>query len=167
MATEEQTQFNNSTPIGISLNVRVAQKLPITNRLVSKLGFWLHKVGTPPGNVTFVIYAQDDDEVLASKVLGTADSLTTSPAYYEVTFDSPVSINEAVYIAAVDTEVNGTNYVRVNLQLNPSVKAGENLATHNGTVWSTSGITEYDCAYIYTYTSIPVAVGYSQGIIIT
>ncbi len=150
MATEEQTQYNASNPTGYLTTSRSGQRLTITNRSVSKLGFWLHKVGTPPGNVTFAIYAVDDDEVLASKLLGTADSLTTSPVYYEVTFDSPVSINEAVYIAVVDTESSGTDYIRVSVQGAGDVKADEIFAAFYLGAWHTSS--GADCAYIYTYT---------------
>ncbi len=149
MATEEQTQFNNNTPIGLTGNTtRNGQLLTITDRYVSKLGFWLHKDGSPVGDVTFKIFAANDDEVLASKVLFDASALTVSATFYEVTFASPVYINEQVRIAAVkDTDISGSNYIRISYNIG-GVKSGEQYTQYIGS-WSNQ--VNNDMAYIYTY----------------
>ncbi len=154
MATEEQTQYNASNPTGYLTNSRSGQKLPVSYRVISKLGFWLHKVLTPPGNVTFAIYKVSNGALFGSKLLGLANDLTTSPVYYEVVFDTPIAINEEVYIAVVDTETSGTDYIRVSAQGSGDVKPDEVFAAFYNGAWHDS--IGADCAYIYTYTiSIP------------
>jgi len=155
MATEEQTTGSEGTysnPVGYHATLhfhRSSQKLTISNRVVSRLGFFLRKVGTPPGNVTFAIYATDDEEVLATKLLGTADSLSTAFAYYEVIFNSPVTINEEVRIAVVDTESDNTNYIRAAYN-DGDVKASEIFSHYYSSAWT--DVSANDFCYIYTYT---------------
>ena len=100
MATEEQTAYNDFLSLLVTEAGRIGQKLTITNRTVTKLGFWLGKKNSPVGDVTFTIRRVSNDAVLGSKVWGNATSLTTSPVYREATFDSPVAVNELVYILA-------------------------------------------------------------------
>ncbi len=149
MATEEQTTRNNSTPIGLTSNVtRAGQKLTITNRYVSKLGFWLSKQNdSTVGEISFKIFNLSDT-VLASKVLGDASILTTSLVFNEVTFDVPVFISEEVRIACVKEDKHPTNYIRIAYNGGGSVKASEEYTQYISSWVETSA---NDMAYIYTY----------------
>lgn len=158
MATEEQTTYNTANPVGYHSTLqyhRSAQKLTISSRIVSRLGFWLEKVGTPPGNVTFAIYKTSDDSVIVSKLWGAADSLTTSAAFYEVIFDSPIAINEEVRIAVVDTESNNTNYIKA-WYSSSNEKADEYFSHYYQGAWT--DVSHDDFAYIYTYESTELKV---------
>lgn len=160
MATEEQTAYDSEGYLDSTGWVRIGQKLTISNRTVSKLGLWLRKVGRPTGDITFTIRKVSDDSIITSKVWGNASGLSTSLAYKEVTFDSPVLINEEVRIAAEFSGGNADNTVRIGHK-DGDVKADESYQQY-ATSWV--NYATRDCAYIYTYT-IP-AVGFSRGYII-
>lgn len=87
---------------------RCGQKITISNKVITKLGFWLMKGGSPSGAVTFTIRKTSDDSIINSKVAIQAENLTASRAYYEVEFDTPVNVNEEVYMLA---EYAGAEYV--------------------------------------------------------
>jgi len=148
--TEEQTQYNTNTAIYASYPFQ-GQRLTISNRTVSKLGFWLKKYGSIAGDVTFEIHKVSDDSVIVSKVWGDASALTTSYVYREVTFDTPVLINEEVRILVGFSGGNFLNYVVAGEQT-PSVKENELTSSY----WYGDGwhdFEAYDFAYIYTYTT--------------
>lgn len=129
--------------------VRSGQKLTISNRIVSKLGFWLCKAGSPSGNITFSIRKVSDDDVIVSGVWGNASSLNTTPTYREVTFGSPTLINEEVRILVEFGGGNSSNPVKAYIN-DGDVKADENMQQ-----WIPSSYSNYpnmDYVYIYTYT---------------
>ena len=98
--TEEQTFSFLPQGLYAGAVTRAGQRLTISNRKVTKLGFWLTKLGSPTGIVTFTIRTPVGNVVLLEKAWGDASGLTTTKTYYEVAFDTPTIINEQVYILA-------------------------------------------------------------------
>ncbi len=146
--TEEQTQHNAYHEFGYSELKRRGQRLTISNRTITKLGFWLSKQGSPPGVITFAIYKVSNGSLIVEKLWGNANDLTTTPTYYEVAFDTPPLINEEVRIAAVDTESSTSSYPKF-ANIGADVKSGEVKTIYNIGVW-----TDYatrDAAYRYKY----------------
>ncbi len=154
MATEEQTVLDGhfSTVYG---GVGAGQRLTISNRVVSKLSFPLQKIGSPgSGNVTFYIVKVSNDSTIVSKVWGNATTLPSSVTWLEVTFDSPVLINEEVRLL-VRNHGSGSagNGLGIHAHWTSDTKADEyffaRAANGDYTDYSTEG---YDDGYIYTYT---------------
>lgn len=150
MATEEQLAYNNYYTLhaGDYAQYRVGQRLTISNRRVTHLSFIHRKEGSPTGNITYRIRRVSDDSIINEKILGDASALTTSYVRYEVTFDTPVLINEEVKLLAEYSGGDNDNKVWVLFQWS-DVKADEYLTKY------TTSYTEEptkDCAYIYTYT---------------
>ena len=152
MATEEQT---DTGIVIVNLRsggaTRAGQRLTITNRTVSKLSFPLKKNGSPTGNVTFTIRDLDDN-VDATKVLGDASALSATLNREEVTFDTPVFINEEVRILVEFSGGSAGNDVSC-YATTSSVKAGEYFTHYSSPSYTDHGGngTDYDGAYIYTY----------------
>ncbi|KKM27587.1 hypothetical protein LCGC14_1573240 [marine sediment metagenome] len=152
MATEEQT---SSTTALIALRsggtLRTGQRLTITNRTVTKLSFALLKNGSPTGTVTFLI-RDISDNILATKAFGNASTLSATKNWEEVTFNTPVFINEEVRLLVEFSGGSSGNEVHFHGEL-ADVKEGEFFTAYT-TFWSDfgSGGTDYDGAYIYTFT---------------
>lgn len=142
--TEEQTTSNSDSWLRSAGWTRGGQKLTISGRTVTKLGFWLKKTSSPSGDVTFTIRRVSNDSIIVSKVWGDASTLPTSSTYKEVTFDSPVLINEEVRILV---EYSGPEYVLARWN-DGDVKADENAQQYAG---SYTNYANWDYAYIYTY----------------
>jgi len=159
MATEEQTQYDVHTHLYAASYWRAAQKLTIANREVTKLAFVLKKDGSPTDDITFGIRRVSDNGLIASKVWGNAATLTTSPAWKEAELDSPVTINEEVYIYAEYNYGDASDHPHAAYK-NSDVKADEIYSEHFGTTWYDRA--DRDLAYIYTYTD-PPAVGGGGG----
>lgn len=151
MPVEEQTEHNFGWGLNSTSYTRGGQRLTISDRQVTKLGFWLKKINSPTGDVTFTIRKVSDDSLICSKVWGQAEDLTTDPVYEEIEFDSPQVINEEVRILAEFLGGNTNDQVEIRLQLG-DVKADECWTRYDGS-WSDK---DYDCAYIYTYNGAPV-----------
>lgn len=146
--TEEQTQYDYDWPLYIGLRVAIGQRLTIPNREVTKLGFWIFKVGSPAGDVTFRIYRVSDNSLVAEKVLRDAADLAISVTYEEVTLDTPVTINEEVRIAPFFQAGDASNHIEVAFQ-STDVKANEIWTTKPNAAWGDSPTR--DCAYRYKY----------------
>lgn len=161
MAVEEQTEYHTYVGLGSEYQERVGQLLIIPNRQVTELGFWLGKGNNPTGDVTFTIRRASDDELILSKVLGDASEITTDPTYYEVTFDTPQTINEQVRILAEFPGGDYANYIHF-WGAGGDVKEDEMETLY----WEPDYYDEYleDAAYRYTYTVGPPPT--SQGYII-
>jgi len=152
MDTEQQLLYNSFTALYSGMYIRRGQRLTIPNRSVEKLGFWLDKFGSPTGNVTYTIRKVSNDSIIASKVWGNASLLSFSTTYYEVTFDSAVTINEEVRICVEFSGGDSHNFVWMAYQ-STDVKVGEFRTGYNAPIWvDTTG----DIAYIYTYSSPPI-----------
>jgi len=147
MPIEEQTQHNYEYDLRSGAIIRLGQRLTISNRQVTKLGFWLWKYGAPPGNVYCTIRKVSDDSVIVNEVLIAANSLTGSPVYREHTFSSPPLVDEEVRILVEYNQGNVSNSIFARFQLT-DVKADEYETHYDG---SYTDNTPYDCAYRYTY----------------
>lgn len=149
MEVEEQTQWNIETKL-ITNTIRSGQKLTIPNREVTKLAFVIKRFGGATGDVTFAIRKVSDGSILASKVWGDAGDLPTTPTWEEVTFDTPVTINEEVWIY---TEfLGGTTYAHILFyRQNTDVKADEVVGYYRNEAWT--DIIGQDAAYRYTYST--------------
>ncbi len=146
--TEEQTQHNNS--LGTQYHLYSGQRLTISNRKVSKLGFWLGKVNNPVGDVYFQILKLNDTEIV-SKKWGAAADLPSylEPEYKEVEFDNPVLVNEEVRILSFfDGDTSTSNYVITRYQ-NTDVKESEYATRGEPPNWIP--IATGDTAYHYKY----------------
>ncbi len=145
---------------GQTANVHAfGQRLTISNRTVNKLSFRLKKTGSPTGNITFKIYEVDVGAV-GSKVLGDASTLTTSPVWYEVTFDTPLALDGNYLIYAEFTNGDSSNYVQVQYS-SAEAKLNEWAVLYTSTQDPGDPDTEwdsYDCVYRYKYdfAGIPV-----------
>ncbi|GAI99878.1 unnamed protein product, partial [marine sediment metagenome] len=155
MAVEEQTLYNTTQPVAPDYR-RVGQRLTISNRLVSKLGFWFHRQSYPTGILVFEIYRKSNEELLASKLWGNAVDVPSGlpPTYLEVTFDEPVFIDDEVYICAYSTGTSDSDFPIMHRQY-PSVKPDEGYVQKNGT-WEEDDF--WDTAYRYTYIVPPLAI---------
>ena len=163
MATEEQIAYNVSSGIYAGFRIRVGQRLTIPNRTITKLSFRLYKRGSPTGNVTLTIRKVSDDSILASKVWGNASALVATDypgAWTEVTFDTPVLVDEEVRILVEYSGGNSSNYVGY-VYRSADVKADEFYTYY---LASYTDVTAQDHTYIYTYA--PPVVGRSFGFII-
>ena len=146
--TEEQTQHNAYMELYTGFGRRAGQRLIISNRKVTKLGFWLLRSGSPLGDVTFGIRRVSDDSLISSQVWGDAADLQTVETYEELEFSDPQIINEEVRICA--HYLGGSDVDRVYVRIwYGDVKPGEYLSYMYNTVWT--DYTGMDCAYRYKY----------------
>lgn len=151
MPVEKQTTYSFYYSIGWVGDVarEVGQRLTISNRQVTKLGFWLKKRGTPIGILTFVIRKVSDDEIICSKLWGNSSDLPAEATYEEVEFDTPQTINGEVRIVAfAQNEIAEANGAYIGYERD-DVKADEHATLRIGVSWVSQG--SYDTAYIYTY----------------
>lgn len=146
--TEKQTDFDYDLGLYADSYTRLGQRLNISNRRVTKLGFWLSKQNEPTGDVTLTIRKVSDDSLIISKVWGDAADLTTEPTYYEVEFATPTLINEEVRISVEFLGGTATHAVVVHLQLS-DVKADEYLTFFKTPDWTDNEAN--DTAYKYKY----------------
>lgn len=147
---EEQTEHNFGWGISSATFTRAGQKLTISSRQVTNLGFWLLKMNNPTGDVTLTIRKVSDGSLISSKVWGDAADLTADPVYEEVEFDTPQTINEEVRILTEFSGGNATNQVKVRMQ-GADVKADEEFCAYEYPDWT--DYPAYDCAYRYKYTT--------------
>ncbi len=129
---------------------RVGQRLTISNRSVTKLSFKTKRTGTLTSTITMTIRRAVNDAVLGSKEWGSAANVSTVAGFIEVTFDSPVSVNEEVYILMEWSGALGdfNNHLEF-WATNTDVKASENAWRY---YQSYSNASPWDATYIYTYT---------------
>jgi len=152
MATEEQTTYNTTQPIDVSLFLSIGQRLTVSTRRITKVGFWLSKSLVISGDVYFKVVKVSDDSVIQSKVWGAISDLPSpgSEAYKEVVFDSPDFINEEVRIIVEPTAGDDEARVLVACQ-DTDVKADEKYTRYRVYTSEYEEVDTYDCAYIYTY----------------
>ncbi|MBA7633839.1 hypothetical protein ES703_41410 [subsurface metagenome] len=146
--TEEQTQHDTPLSLYTDARRRVGQILTIPNRKVTKLGFWLYRLGSPTGDVTFEIRRQSDDSLISSQFWGDAATLPEEITYEEVEFPDPQIINERVRICIHYYGGNTENYVATRFQ-GANVKDAEQLTHMPNLTWF--NVSFWDCAYRYKY----------------
>lgn len=150
MATEEQTDVSG---LWSSFNATTlwGQRLTITNRIVSELSFYLKRVGTVAGGtLVFLIRAVDGDAVLLTKDWGSPNSISTTAAWYKVEFDTPININEEVYLLAGGVTGTAGSLLQV-YDSEADVKADEYMVRRVSGVYT--NYTGQDFGYKYTYIS--------------
>lgn len=153
MAIEEQTTYSSNALLGSAGDAarEWGQRLTISNRQVTKLGFWLRKRNTPIGTLTFLIRKVSDGEVICSKLWGNSSDLPAETTYLEVEFDTPQTINEEVRIVAFaqgeTAEANGA-YIGYERE---SVKDDEYTTLKVVGAWTDKET--WETAYRYTYTA--------------
>ncbi len=152
MAVEEQTEYDYYHKLDFALFRALGQRLTIPGRKVTKLGFWLKREGVGlAGDVYFEINRVSDDGLIVSKywgILGDADP--TLPTYEEVTFDTPVLIDEEVRIFLRVTGGTADNHLGASGK-SSDVKADEVWCRYRVASSAWEVITGYDFAYRYTY----------------
>jgi len=151
MATEEQTNVDDSINLSAGDTTRGGQHLVIPNRRISKLSFCLSKSGAPAGNVTFSIRSDYGDILLGSKVWGNANTLTGAPVWYEVTFDSSIDVSGAARILVEFNGGGGVNYIKLHTYM-ANIKNMEALTLYFAAAYH--DYADEECAYIYTYTAL-------------
>lgn len=163
-STEEQTTADSDLSLREGLRYFAGQRLTISDRTVTKLAFRIKKVGSPHGNVTFSIYDVDEDaplvdgDIIARKVWGDANSLSTDYAWYVATLDTPVQVDQEVRIVCEYQDGDASNYVDIAYNAS-SVKADEWLSHIYTGDWT--DVDTYDAAYKYYYSATPVT-GFSH-----
>ena len=154
MATEEQIAYDGNKEVNNSgaayCYSRAGQRLTISNRYVSTLSFVIHKLlGSPTGNVNFVIRKVSDDSIVAQKSYGDASTITSgTPAWYTVTFDSPAYINGEVRLLLEVAGGNWTNSLAMSFN-STDVKASE--VETSAITTSYVDVSHDEGAYKYTY----------------
>ncbi len=135
----------------------IGKALIIANRTVTKLSFYLKKVGAPSGtNVTFKISQDDGGSNLASQTFAIA-SIGTSVAWCEATLATPLLVNERAWLTCEYTGGDASNYICAGIN-SSVVKANESLisnalpdaAAGADVSWEDAA---QDCAYKYKYTA--------------
>ena len=137
---------------------RVGQLLDIWDRTVFKLAFKTRKIGAPPAStITFTIRKFAGDVLVASKLWGTADNVPVAATWLEVTFDTPVYVNEKVRILMEWAGAPGNGDQRLAFYAtNFSVKAGENVTRYTAGAYG-GDVAAWDATYSYTY-DLPVGM---------
>ncbi len=153
---EEQTLSNGAQdflgPPHADLRLRQGQKLTIAGRTVSKLAFTLIRLGTVSGDISFTIRKVSNGDVIVTKVLGDASAIATSATQYEVTFDTPVAINEEVRIVAEWPTATYSSGNSISFRRQASnVKAGEGYCHYHNGAWVDTLVDLWDATYKYTY----------------
>jgi hypothetical protein len=134
---------------------QVGQRVYINNRTVTKLSFCLQRVGLCSGDITFRIQSCETDTYLASKYLCDASAINNAQnAWYEVEFDTPVDVNEWVWLIC-EYEINFAdedNYIRI--YYSPADVKGGSSECLMDLPYDAPGREEWanqDCRYKYTY----------------
>lgn len=147
-ATEEQTESNDNIAIKGVNAPTCGQRLTIPNRTVTKLAFYIRREGNPTGDVTLTIRKVSDKSLILSKVWGNAADVPTDLTWLEVTFDTPIAVNEEVRILIETSGYNDDNHLVSRMQLS-DVKADEMWT--RGSVASPVDMATWDFVYKYTY----------------
>ncbi|KKM74743.1 hypothetical protein LCGC14_1397290 [marine sediment metagenome] len=140
--------------------INVGQSRYIRQRTVKSIQFNLKKVGTPVGNVTFIMRPTDYSWTV-TKVLSDASALTTSGTWYTATLDTERYVDDEVYIyceytsgQAPELDDDGTvldagDYVAVGYS-STAVATDENLVLQYAEGgWNV--FQDQDCGYKFTY----------------
>ncbi|MBA7520409.1 hypothetical protein ES705_12505 [subsurface metagenome] len=153
LKVEEQVEWN--TVVGLSAVNLLGKKwagqmfwIP-PNRKIATLAFYLVKLGTPTGDVTFTIKEFPTGIVLNSKVWGDASDVPTDYpplVWTEVEFDTPILIDTLVRMLVEFSGGDGENQIALFLQSGGSVKPDEEFDMDVEGVDPTK-----DAAYRYKY----------------
>ncbi len=160
--TEEQTEVTGNDAIMLygASNGVAGVAVTISNRTVTKLSFRVSKLGTPGGNVTFKVSQDAGGSTLASKTVATS-AIGYTWGWIEATLDTPLVVNERVWLTCEYSGGDISNYVLVNIY-SAKVNDDEPLIFQGtggaGPDWEDASRT---CAYRYKYTG---GTGETNGI---
>lgn len=159
MPIEEQTQYDLYQTLDFAVFPSLGQRLTISNRTVTQLGFWLMKEGVGlAGDVYFEINRVSDDTLIVSKYWGRlGDANSARATYEEVTFDTPVLINEEVRIYVRVTGGTADNHLGSWVQ-SSDVKADEVFCRYRDFTSAWEVEVGFDHAYRYTFDAVPPTV---------
>lgn len=133
--------------------IRIAQKKTIKGK-IKKLGFFVMKEGSPPGNVTYAIRKVSDGSVIQSKSFA-ASTITPTTAggaetITEAEFDYPLTlIDEEVYLSCEYNNGDASNHVEIE-SMGANVRNDEVMSSYISS-WAEN--TGSDLAYQITYDS--------------
>jgi len=129
---------------------RLGQRLMITDREITGIGYKVFKIGNPAGNVTISMYDVATDEVIVSKVWGDASELPEpgSSGYCEVTLSTPMRINREVRLCVEYYGGNSTDYCVAAYYTGDKI-TGESYTNYRNQ-WHDIGEAE-EGSYCYTY----------------
>jgi len=146
--TEQQTTMGSYYNMYYGSIIIVGQTLFIKERTVSSIQFYLKKVGSPTGNITFYMRPTDYSWT-ESKVLSDASALSTSPAWCEATLDTPKYVDDEVHIYCEYQGGDASNYVAIGYSA-AGVKEREYLGLRYAAgEWNL--YEDLDCGYKYSY----------------
>lgn len=91
---------------------RLGQRLTISNRLITEIGYRVWRVGSPTGDVTLSIREMGSDETIVSVVWGDASELPDPEAggIQKVRLDEPIRVNGEVILCVEYYGGNLTDY---------------------------------------------------------
>ncbi len=139
--------FYNFDGTGDDLHA-VGESRYIRDTTVTTLSFYLKKVGSPTGDITFFIRPTDFSWT-ESKVLGDASTLSTSSVLKTVTLDTARYVDDEVIFYCEYTDGTASNYVAIAYN-SAGVATGENL----GLLYATGDwqyFSDQDCGYKFGY----------------
>jgi len=135
---------------------RVGQKITISNRRVQSVGLYLKKYSNPTGDVYYRIRRTSDDSTIAEIRVCDASEVSSSGELYEVSFSSPVHIDEEVYVVAEYSGGDISNYLMVG-RTNSSASGGSgDVVTGLFVTYDTSWFenSSVDASYIIRYSTL-------------
>ncbi len=147
---EEQTLYDGVVFV-LPTRTNIGQRLTITNRRVSKLAFVLERYGGGwTSDISFTIRRVSDDSIIATKIWGLQAYVPTTPTWLEVTFDTPVFIDEEVRITVdwPDAMYRVSNNLRFHFKTS-DVKPDEIFTMYQDGYWREPY--SWDAAYRYSY----------------
>ena len=125
----------------------LAQKITI-DATITKLAFRVKRILLPSGNVTYKIIDVDTEAPLASKSFAATNISNTSYEYYEVTLDTPLVVDQEVWLCIEYIGGDSSNYIKVSYTPIDLV-ANENMMYVSGSIYDVPG---WDLNYQYKHT---------------
>ncbi len=149
----EESQLAGITWSSILQGAGWGQKLPIPTRTLTALSFKLKRVGTPTGYVYYQIKRTSDNQQLWEETLTDSINISTTPAFYTIPIDPPITLTGEHRIIALATGGTAGNLINIFATLT-DVKPNEHLFFKHASGAYTPHPT-HDMTYIYTYQPCP------------
>jgi hypothetical protein len=152
--TVSQTTGTSQQILYTGETIVLGQRITIS-ATVKSLSFKLKRVGNPSGDVYFKIWDPDTEAELGSKKLSAASAVSNSTAtWYKATFDTPVVLDQAVYIGVLFDSGDASNYI-IGYYKDSDVLSNENMIIYDSAFGEYS---DQDCAYKYEYSYAGISV---------
>jgi hypothetical protein len=132
MATEEQLLYDSDQYISDTYGDKQCQRLTISNRYITKLAFYIKRVGTDNYEIYFGIWRVSDGSLITRSDTFYGSSLTTSYQLVEKDLQTPnVVVNEEVRMGVCQSAAIGTTSITRIAYQSTDVKADEYRSKHN------------------------------------